>query len=406
MRQRRRCCRAAPNVPASRRRGADGKPVALSPADVHDRAGPDDRRSAAVAHARRRARERHVQVYFERGAPLPARRTFTHHTVETRREGQLARACCASRSSRASSSRRTCAGWSARSTSAAGPSRRASGRLAGRGHDRARPRRPALGARAGAGDRRRCSSTSRTCSCPTPRPRRSPAALAGHAGPAGELAHRRVPPRRRARSSAKLRRRTRARRGRARHRGGARRRRRCRAEGAPRAARGRRACSRRPRPTAGGPSSRRSAREAMASAATAGWPQYGNPVGAAAPRRGGEGRATARGARGSRVGAAAPAAAVAQAGATRPTTGDPQAWEWVVRGGRLAESRARTDLAKARAAGAARAGAAVERSDTTTLRQVVERLWRLLPDDAQSAPARRTTRGCDEPDRRRPPSPV
>ncbi len=25
----------------------------------------------------------HVQVYFERGAPLPARRTFTHHTVET-----------------------------------------------------------------------------------------------------------------------------------------------------------------------------------------------------------------------------------------------------------------------------------------------------------------------------------
>ena len=25
----------------------------------------------------------HVQVYLERGAPLPARRTFTHHTIET-----------------------------------------------------------------------------------------------------------------------------------------------------------------------------------------------------------------------------------------------------------------------------------------------------------------------------------
>src|SRR5206468_9458228 len=25
----------------------------------------------------------HVQTYLERGAPLPARRTFTHHTVET-----------------------------------------------------------------------------------------------------------------------------------------------------------------------------------------------------------------------------------------------------------------------------------------------------------------------------------
>src|SRR6185312_9744868 len=29
----------------------------------------------------------HVQVYLERGAPLPARRTFTHHTVETVAKG-------------------------------------------------------------------------------------------------------------------------------------------------------------------------------------------------------------------------------------------------------------------------------------------------------------------------------
>lgn len=32
----------------------------------------------------------HVQVYFERGAPLPARRTFTHHTVETVARGSTA----------------------------------------------------------------------------------------------------------------------------------------------------------------------------------------------------------------------------------------------------------------------------------------------------------------------------
>src|SRR5262249_60107016 len=29
----------------------------------------------------------HVQTYLERGAPLPARRTFTHHTVETVAKG-------------------------------------------------------------------------------------------------------------------------------------------------------------------------------------------------------------------------------------------------------------------------------------------------------------------------------
>ena len=29
----------------------------------------------------------HVQVYLERGAPLPARRTFTHHTIETVAKG-------------------------------------------------------------------------------------------------------------------------------------------------------------------------------------------------------------------------------------------------------------------------------------------------------------------------------
>jgi len=32
----------------------------------------------------------HVQVYFERGAPLPARRTFTHHTVDTVARGSSA----------------------------------------------------------------------------------------------------------------------------------------------------------------------------------------------------------------------------------------------------------------------------------------------------------------------------
>jgi molecular chaperone DnaK len=32
----------------------------------------------------------HVKVYFERGAPLPARRTFTHHTVETVARGSSA----------------------------------------------------------------------------------------------------------------------------------------------------------------------------------------------------------------------------------------------------------------------------------------------------------------------------
>src|SRR5678816_2154652 len=29
----------------------------------------------------------HVQTYLERGAPLPARRTFTHHTIETVAKG-------------------------------------------------------------------------------------------------------------------------------------------------------------------------------------------------------------------------------------------------------------------------------------------------------------------------------
>lgn len=62
---------------------ADGKPVAVEPSALTIVQGltisdPPLSRSIGVATA-----NDHVQVYFERGSPLPARRTFTHYTVET-----------------------------------------------------------------------------------------------------------------------------------------------------------------------------------------------------------------------------------------------------------------------------------------------------------------------------------
>jgi molecular chaperone DnaK len=62
---------------------ADGAPVAVEPAAFTIVQGltigdPPLSRTIGVATA-----ADHVQIYLERGAPLPARRTFTHHTVET-----------------------------------------------------------------------------------------------------------------------------------------------------------------------------------------------------------------------------------------------------------------------------------------------------------------------------------
>ena len=67
--------------------GADGKRVEVSPASFTIVQGltigdPPLSRTLGVALA-----NGHVQVYLERGAPLPARRTFTHHTVETVAKG-------------------------------------------------------------------------------------------------------------------------------------------------------------------------------------------------------------------------------------------------------------------------------------------------------------------------------
>ena len=60
-----------------------GERIAVSPAELTIVQGltigdPPLSRTLGVALA-----NGHVQVYLERGAPLPARRTFTHHTVET-----------------------------------------------------------------------------------------------------------------------------------------------------------------------------------------------------------------------------------------------------------------------------------------------------------------------------------
>ncbi|MBV8758754.1 MAG: Hsp70 family protein [Deltaproteobacteria bacterium] len=67
--------------------GNDGKRVEVSPASFTIVQGltigdPPLSRTLGVALA-----NGHVQVYLERGAPLPARRTFTHHTVETVAKG-------------------------------------------------------------------------------------------------------------------------------------------------------------------------------------------------------------------------------------------------------------------------------------------------------------------------------
>jgi molecular chaperone DnaK len=63
--------------------GANGERIAVSPPTLTIVQGltigdPPLSRTLGVALA-----SGHVQVYLERGAPLPARRTFTHHTVET-----------------------------------------------------------------------------------------------------------------------------------------------------------------------------------------------------------------------------------------------------------------------------------------------------------------------------------
>ena len=66
---------------------AGGTPVATEPSSLTIVQGltvtdPPLSRSIGIATA-----DDHVQVYIERGAPLPARRTFTHHTVETVAKG-------------------------------------------------------------------------------------------------------------------------------------------------------------------------------------------------------------------------------------------------------------------------------------------------------------------------------
>ncbi|MGE0398643.1 MAG: Hsp70 family protein [Kofleriaceae bacterium] len=68
-------------------RGADGALITVSPASLTIVQGltigdPPLSRTLGVALA-----NGHVQVYLERGAPLPARRTFTHHTIETVAKG-------------------------------------------------------------------------------------------------------------------------------------------------------------------------------------------------------------------------------------------------------------------------------------------------------------------------------
>ncbi|HSN27108.1 MAG TPA: Hsp70 family protein, partial [Kofleriaceae bacterium] len=67
--------------------GGDGKRIEVSPASFTIVQGltigdPPLSRTLGVALA-----NGHVQVYLDRGAPLPARRTFTHHTVETVAKG-------------------------------------------------------------------------------------------------------------------------------------------------------------------------------------------------------------------------------------------------------------------------------------------------------------------------------
>jgi molecular chaperone DnaK len=68
-------------------RTADGQLVAVSPPSITIVQGltigdPPLSRTLGVALA-----SGHVQTYLERGAPLPARRTFTHHTIETVAKG-------------------------------------------------------------------------------------------------------------------------------------------------------------------------------------------------------------------------------------------------------------------------------------------------------------------------------
>ncbi|HEY0881911.1 MAG TPA: Hsp70 family protein, partial [Archangium sp.] len=76
-----------PNEFTLRGRGTDGKPVALKPSKFSIVQGltltdPPLSRTIGVAMANDR-----VNVYFERGAPLPARRSFRHETVEAMVKG-------------------------------------------------------------------------------------------------------------------------------------------------------------------------------------------------------------------------------------------------------------------------------------------------------------------------------
>jgi molecular chaperone DnaK len=76
-----------PNVFALDARAEDGSRVAVEPATLTIVQGltisdPPLSRTIGVALA-----SDHVRVYFERGAPLPARRTFVHHTVESVAKG-------------------------------------------------------------------------------------------------------------------------------------------------------------------------------------------------------------------------------------------------------------------------------------------------------------------------------
>ena len=280
-----------PNVFASTPRTDDGAPGRGLAVDVHDRAGHDDQRSAALAHGRRRARERRgarllrarraaaraahlrattrsrasrkgsascllkipiVQGELRAGAPLPARRLARDR--RRRGEGEPARGLARSRS---------------RSSSIAAATSR-----------RARSCRRSA----------RSSSTSPTCSCPTRRPSRSietPRACASgsrssaptRSGATPQRAHRQADVRRGARSPRSRptsRRRAAATPTRRRRRGA-----RCSRSTA---------CSRRPTPTSAGPSStRRRARRSPAPRACS-IAKYGTPRRAAALRRGGAGR--------------------------------------------------------------------------------------------------------------------
>ena len=158
--------------------GADGKRIEVSPPALTIVQGltigdPPLSRTLGVALA-----SGHVQVYLERGAPLPARRTFTHHTVETVAKGSKDSVLRIPIVQGEMTAAHLCRLVGTLDIGGDAVKDTVPDRLAGRGHDRARSRRPARRRARSCPRSSRCSSTSRTCSCPTPRPRRSTARCA------------------------------------------------------------------------------------------------------------------------------------------------------------------------------------------------------------------------------------